>query len=82
MCKRGATSHWIVSACSYLHSSQLRHFAQKRLTTTVEEDSSNREYYDEVKVRLILQGLPLDCTGFPRSFQNYAIREEDLLPVD
>ena len=30
---------------------QLRVFAQKRLTTTVEEDSSNREYYDEVRER-------------------------------
>lgn len=27
---------------------QLRVFAQKRLTTTVEEDSSNHEYYEEV----------------------------------
>ncbi|KAG1671905.1 hypothetical protein FOA52_003472 [Chlamydomonas sp. UWO 241] len=30
---------------------KLRHYAQKRLTTTVEEDSSNREYYEEVKER-------------------------------
>lgn len=28
--------------------SQLRQFAQKRLTTTVEEDSSNREFFEEV----------------------------------
>lgn len=28
---------------------QLRHYAQKRLTTTVEEDSSNREYFEEVR---------------------------------
>ncbi|KAG2427718.1 hypothetical protein HYH02_014549 [Chlamydomonas schloesseri] len=30
---------------------QLRQFAQKRLTTTVEEDSSNREYFEEVRDR-------------------------------
>lgn len=30
---------------------KLRIFAQKRLTTTVEEDSSNREYYEEVSER-------------------------------
>lgn len=30
---------------------QLREFGAKRLTTTVEEDASNREYYDEVRER-------------------------------
>jgi hypothetical protein len=27
---------------------QLRTYTQKRLTTTVEEDASNREFYEEV----------------------------------
>uniref|UniRef100_A0A7S3QTW1 Dynein regulatory complex protein 10 n=1 Tax=Dunaliella tertiolecta TaxID=3047 RepID=A0A7S3QTW1_DUNTE len=30
---------------------RLRGYTQKRLTTTVEEDASNREYYDEVRTR-------------------------------
>jgi len=30
---------------------RLRQYAQKRLTTTVEEDNSNREYFEEVKER-------------------------------
>lgn len=30
---------------------KLRQFAQKRLTTTVEEDNSNRDYFEEVKER-------------------------------
>jgi hypothetical protein len=38
---------------------QLRHYAQKRLTTTVEEDNSNREYYEEVKVGLCACGIAL-----------------------
>ncbi|KXZ42754.1 hypothetical protein GPECTOR_120g421 [Gonium pectorale] len=39
----------ILQAVQYFE--QLRQFAQKRLTTTVEEDSSNREYFEEVRDR-------------------------------
>lgn len=56
ICQRGSNGT-AVGKCVHARASvalppQLRHFAQKRLTTTVEEDSSNREYYDEVKVCL------------------------------
>lgn len=39
----------MLQALSYAE--RLRQYAQKRLTTTVEEDNSNREYYDEVRER-------------------------------
>lgn len=39
----------MLQAIAYL--TKLRQCAQKRLTTTVEEDNSNKEYYDEVKDR-------------------------------
>ncbi|GFR48366.1 hypothetical protein Agub_g10256 [Astrephomene gubernaculifera] len=42
-------THGILQTLQYFE--QLRQFAQKRLTTTVEEDSSNREYFEEVRDR-------------------------------
>ncbi|GAX78075.1 hypothetical protein CEUSTIGMA_g5517.t1 [Chlamydomonas eustigma] len=42
-------SEGMLQVLSYM--TKLRHYAQKRLTTTVEEDNSNREYYEEVKER-------------------------------
>jgi len=39
----------IFQVIAYL--TKLRHFAQKRLATSVEEDNSNREYFEEVKER-------------------------------
>ncbi|GLC46198.1 Dynein regulatory complex protein 10 [Pleodorina starrii] len=42
-------TYGILQALQYFD--QLRLFTQKRLTTTVEEDSSNREYFEEVRDR-------------------------------
>ncbi|KAG2483037.1 hypothetical protein HYH03_018066 [Edaphochlamys debaryana] len=42
-------TYGVLQALQYFE--QLRQFAQKRLTTTVEEDSSNREYFEEVRDR-------------------------------
>ena len=39
----------MLQVISYM--TKLRHFAQKKLHTTVEEDNSNREYFQEVKER-------------------------------
>lgn len=39
----------MLQVISYM--TKLRHYAQKKLHTTVEEDSSNREYFQEVKER-------------------------------
>ena len=60
---------------------QLRHFAQKRLTTTVEEDSSNREYFDEVKVRRVCTN---ECTmlSIGRTFWCVLTCDHDVTPQE
>jgi hypothetical protein len=43
--RRHAVSNCLLCFWCFL---QLRTYTQKRLTTTVEEDASNREFYEEV----------------------------------